>query len=75
MEQLCVAFNLLAVNLIIARIHHQKNQFKRHIAVTVELLHQLRHQHRILTARDTYGNLITGLDQLISLDSIGKGFP
>ena len=47
-QQCGVAFDLLAVDLIIAGVHHQKHQLKGHIAVALQLLHQFSHQHAVL---------------------------
>ena len=70
-----VRLDLLAVDLIIARVHHKEDQLKRHIAVFLQLLHQFCHQHGILAARDTDGDFIAGLDQLIAFHRYDEGRP
>ena len=48
-QKLCIILNNLPVIRIIARIHYQKHQFKMNLPMTLQLLKQLRHQHRVLT--------------------------
>ena len=74
-EQLGVGLDLLAVYLVVTGVHHQKDQLERHIAVALKLLHQLCHQHRILSARNTDGDLISLVYQLIPLYRLDKGSP
>ena len=49
-EKLGVGFDLLAVDLVVAGVHHEKDQLEGHIAVALQLLHELCHQHRVLAA-------------------------
>ena len=74
-EQLGVGLDLLAVYLVVTGVHHEEDQFKRHIAVALKLLHQLCHQHRVFATRDADGDLVTGLDELVALDRYDEGGP
>lgn len=56
----------------IAGIHDQKDQFKGKFPVPLNLLKQLRHEHRVLAAGNTHGNAVVGLNQVIGLDCLGK---
>ena len=49
-QQLGIGLDLLAVDLIVAGVHHQKDQLKGNIAVLLQLLHQLCHQHGVFAA-------------------------
>ena len=74
-QQLGIGLDLLAVDLVVAGVHHQKDQFKGNIAVLLQLLHQLGHQHGVLAARDADGDLVPGLDELVALDRHDEGGP
>ena len=74
-EQLGVGFDLLAVYLVVTGVHHEEDQFKRHIAVALKLLHQLCHQHRVFATRDADGDLVSLLYQLVALYRHDKGGP
>ena len=74
-EQLGVGLDLLAVDLVVAGVHYQENQLKGDIAVLLQLLHQLGHQHGVLAARDADGDLIICLDELIALDGDNERGP
>ena len=50
---------------VVAGVHNEENYLKRHLAVPLEQLHQLCHQHGILAAGDAHGNLVARLNQLI----------
>ena len=62
-----IVLNHLTVFLIIARIHHQILYLKIHLAVFLQFLKQLRHQHGILTAGHTDRHPVSILNQLIIL--------
>ena len=49
-QQLGIGLDLLAVDLIVAGVHHQKDQLKGNIAVLLQFLHQLCHQHGVFAA-------------------------
>ena len=74
-QKLCIILNNLPVIRIIARIHYQKHQFKMNLPMALQLLKQLRHQHRVLTTWNTDSNLIPLLNQLILIQSLGKRSP
>ena len=75
MQQGGVALDLLAVDLVVAGVHHQIDQLERHFAVALQLLQQLGHQHGILAAGNADGNLVPCLDQLVPLDGNDEGRP
>ena len=62
-----IVLNYLTVFLIIARIHHQILDFKIHLAVFLQFLKQLCHQHGILATGHTDRHPVTILNQLIIL--------
>ena len=74
-QQLGIGLDLLAVDLVVAGVHHQKDQFKGNIAVLLQLLHQLCHQHGVFAARDADGDLVSLLYQLVALYRHDKGGP
>ena len=74
-QQLGVGLDLLAIDLVVAGVHDQKYQFKGHIAVALQLLHELGHQHGVLAAGNAHGNAVTGLHQLVALDRHDEGGP
>ena len=75
LQQPGVGLDLVAVQLIVARVHHQEHQLKGVGTVALEHLHQLGHQHGVLAAGDAHGDLVPGLDQLIVLHRIGELVP
>ena len=74
-QQRGVAFDLVAVDLIIARIHDEENDLERDLAVPLEQLHQLGHQHGVLAARNTHGDPVARLNELILTDGQSKRVP
>ena len=74
-QKFCVTFDLLAVDLVVSGVHHQKYQLKRHIAVALQLLHELCHQHGVLAAGNAHGDAVALLHQLVALDRHDKGRP
>ena len=74
-QQRGVALDLLTVDLVVAGIHHQIDQLKGYLAVALQFLQQLCHQHGILAAGDADGNLVPCLDQLVPFDGHDKRRP
>ena len=74
-QQLGIGLDLLTVDLIVAGVHHQKDQLKGNIAVLLQFLHQLCHQHGVFAARDANGDLVSLLYQLVALYRHDKGGP
>ena len=70
-----ITLNQRPVLLIIARIHDQKRQVERAVAVPIELLHQFRQQDGIFPAGDAHGDPVPGPDQLIALDRVDERLP
>ena len=75
MQQCGVALNFMAVDLVVAGVHDEEHHLKRHLAVPLEQLHQLGHQHGILAAGDAHGNLVARLNQLILSNRQCKRIP
>ncbi len=75
MQQYGVALNFIAVDLVVAGVHDEEHHLERHLAVPLEQLHQLGHQHGILAAGDAHGNLVARLDQLILSNRQCKRIP
>ena len=61
-QQRGVAFDLIAVDLVIAGVHDKENDLERDLAVPLEQLHQLGHQHGVLAAGDAHGDLVARLN-------------
>ena len=66
----CVLLDNIPVCRAVAWVHYDKFHLERKITVAVKLLKQLSHQHRILTARNTYGDTVVFLYKLILLYSL-----
>ena len=74
-QQLGVGFDLLAIDLVVAGVHDQKHQLKGHVAVALQLLHELCHEHGVLAAGNAHGNAVAGLHQLVALHRHDEGCP
>ena len=74
-QQRGVLFDLAAVDFVVAGIHHQKDRLKMHLAVALQFLHQLGHQHGILAAGDAHGDLVAFLNQFVALHGQNKRLP
>ena len=70
-----VALNLLPIDLVIARVHHQIDQLKGYVTVLVKLLHELRQEYGVLAPRDAHGNPVPRLNELVALHRVGEGLP
>ncbi len=71
-KNLGVMLNHLTIGSVIPGIHHQKDQLKGKLPMTLQFLKQLGHEHGILAAGNAYGNAITFLHQIIGADGLGK---
>ena len=60
------------VELVITGIHHEKDKIKSYLAMTLQLLKKLGHQHGVLPAGDADRDPVTFLDQVIFTDRFGK---
>ena len=69
-QTFCIFFYNFPVRLTVTGIHNQKLYFKFKFVMQLQFLKAFRHQHGILTTRDTDSDLITRLHQLISIDSL-----
>ena len=69
-KEIRVPFDNLTVCLVIARVHAQEHELERDLIVALQLLEELRHEHRILTAGDADRNAVTRLDELIIADGL-----
>ena len=70
-----VSLDLLAVDLVVAGVHHKELQLIGNLAVALQFLHQLCHQHGILAARNADGDFVPRLDQFVPFDRHNKGRP
>ena len=74
-QYLRIIEDCLVIDIIVSRIHHKKNNLKIFLSMTLKFLKKLRHQHRILTARDTYCNLVAVFDHLVLVDCLRERSP
>ena len=70
-----VALDLLAVDLVVAGVHHQKFQLKGEITVPLQFLHEFGHEHGVLAAGDAHGDAVALLNQVVVLDGVDEGAP
>ena len=71
-EDAAVFFDQRPVFRKIPGIHTQKRQFEGKLVMPLDLLKELGHQHGILAAGDTDGDVVSLLDQSILNDSLFK---
>ena len=71
----CVILYFLPVSLVISRVHHKINHFKRKLVMPFQLLKQFSHKHRVLTARNAHGDFVARLNHIIFVNSCGKSAP
>ena len=74
-QQRGVALDLAAVDFVVAGVHDEENDLERDLTVPLEQLHQLRHQHGVLAARNTDRDFIARLNELIPADGERKRVP
>ena len=74
-QQLCIFAYFLIIDLVISRIHHQKNNLKRHFGIPLQALHAHCHEHRILAAGDADSDFVALLNQLVFLDAFQEFRP
>ena len=72
MEELRILLDDAAVHLVVAGIHAKEDELERELIVALEVLEELRHEHRILAARDADGNLVTGAHELKLADGLDE---
>ena len=65
-----IALDELPVDIAVSRIHHEKYQLERELAVPLQLLKELRHQHGVFAAGDAYRDLVALAQQLIAVDRL-----
>ena len=68
MQQRCVALDLLPVDGVVARIHDEVDDLERHVAVPLQQLQELGHEHGVLAAGDAHRDPVAGGDEVILLD-------
>ena len=67
-----VILDYAAVVGIVARIHHEVLDLEIDLAVPLQLLKKLRHQHRVLAAGDAHRDAVALVDKLIGLERLYK---
>ena len=70
-----IALDFPAVELVVARVHHEKDKLKGKVAVLLQLLHELCQQHGVLAAGDAHGDPVAGLDHLVPLHRFDERIP
>ena len=74
-QKLRIAFDFLAVDFVVTGVHYQVFHVEFHVAVAVEHLDELRHEHGILAARDADGDFVAFFDELVVLDGSNERRP
>ena len=69
-EKIRVPLDDLAVRLVVARVHAEEHELERDLIMALQLLEELRHEHRVLTAGDAHRNAVARLDELIIADGL-----
>ncbi len=72
MEELRILLDDAAVHLVVAGIHAEKDELERELVVALELLEELRHEHRVLAARDADGDLVAGAHEVEFADGFDE---
>ena len=67
-QQRCVALDLLPVDGVVARIHDEVDDLERHVAVPLQQLQELGHEHGVLAAGDAHRDPVAGGDEFVLLD-------
>ena len=75
LKQLRVAFDLRAVDRIVTRIHAEEDEIKGYAGMFMQLLHEFRHQHAVLSAGDADGDFVSRLDELVLDDGCHERSP
>ena len=70
-----IAFDFLAVDFVVAGVHHQVFHVEFHVAMAVEHLDELRHEHGILAAGNADGDFVAFFDELVVLDGGNERCP
>lgn len=68
MQQRCVALDLLPVDGVVAWVHDEVDDLERHVAVPLQQLQELGHEHGVLAAGDARGDPVAGRDEVVLLD-------
>ena len=69
-EEIRVPLDDLAVRLVVARVHAEEHELERDLIMALQLLEELRHEHRVLAAGDAHRNAVARLDELIIADGL-----
>ena len=69
-EEIRVPLDDLAVRLVVARVHAEEHELERDLIMALQLLEELRHEHRVLAAGDAHRDAVTRLDELIIADGL-----
>lgn len=69
-EEIRVSLDDLPVRLIVARVHAEEHELERDLVMALQLLKELRHEHRVLAAGDADRDAVARLDELIIADGL-----
>ena len=75
LKQSCVALNFLTVDRVVTRIHAEEDEIKGYAGMFMQLLHEFRHQHAVLSAGDADGDFVSRLDELVLDDGCHERSP
>ena len=67
-QQRRIVFDLLPVGGVVAGVHDKIDDLERHVAVALQQLQELCHEHGVLAAGDARGDAVAGRDEVILLD-------
>ena len=67
-QQRCVALNLLPVDGVVAGVHDEINDLERHVAMPLQQLQELGHEHGVLAAGDAHRDPVAGGNEFVLLD-------
>ena len=75
LKQSRVALNFLTVDRVVTRIHAKEDDIKGYAGMFMQLLHEFRHQHAVLSAGDADGDFVSRLDELVLDDGCHERSP
>ena len=67
-QQRCVLLDFLAVDGVVAGVHDKIDDLERHVAVALQQLQELGHEHGVLSTGDARGDAVAGRNEVVLLD-------